>query len=233
MEKIYGYKTSDVLELARFIKERKNSSLSSTFERYGALHGKAKGTVRNLYYALAKKSAFDTEFCNKYLDGQPISVSKIVEFSKNEEKALIKDILIAKKGGRSVRSAIMELSNGDGKVALRYQNKFRNAVKNKPELIAEIVKELKDSGQDISPSVIEDNPLSSVSDVQLKKLKSEINGLVGKISLKIRRENELLKNRIAVLERENLKLMNLLYGTKNCSCSKKYLKNNADNQLLN
>ncbi len=233
MEKIYGYRTSDVLSLAKFIKERKNSSLSSTFERYGALHGKAKGTVRNLYYALAKKSAYDIEFCNKYLDGQPISVSKIVEFSENEEKELIKSILVAKKGGRSVRGAIMEIANGDGKVALRYQNKFRNAVKNKPELIAQIIKELKDSGQDVSSSVIEDNPLSCVSDVQLKKLKSEINCLVGKISLKIRRENEQLKNRIAVLERENLKLINLLYGVPNVNYDKKFFKKKDDVDILN
>ena len=224
MEKIYGYKTADVLELAKFIKERKNTSLSSIFAKYGSIYGKAKGTVRNLYYALAKKSVSDVDFCNKYLDGQPIKVAKIIEFSEVEEKELIKKVLLAKKSGHSVRSAIMELSNGDGKTALRYQNKFRNAVKNKPELLTQVVKELKESGQEVFIEAVEENPLSAVADVQLKKLKSEINGLVGKIAVQIRRENEFLKNRITLLERENVKLINLLYGTPNPVDIKKFFK---------
>ena len=81
MEKIYGYKEKDVLGLAEFIKNRGNASLSSVFEKYGLASGKAKGTVRNLYYALAKFSSENQEFCDKYLDGKPLKVSKIIEFN--------------------------------------------------------------------------------------------------------------------------------------------------------
>jgi hypothetical protein len=66
MEKIYGYKEKDVFALANFIKEKGELPLSTLFERFGAINGKAKGTVRNLYYALAKKSNADKEFCQKY-----------------------------------------------------------------------------------------------------------------------------------------------------------------------
>ena len=87
MEKIYGYKQDDVELLAEYLKNRRGGSLSKAFSEYGALHNKAKGTVRNLYYALAKKSVEDEQFCNKYFDGVPIKVSKIVEFDLDEDDA--------------------------------------------------------------------------------------------------------------------------------------------------
>jgi hypothetical protein len=135
MEKIYGYKEKDVLGLAQFIKNRGNASLSSVFEKYGLASGKAKGTVRNLYYALAKVSRQDDEFCKKYLNGKSLSVNQIVEFSSDEEQSLIDSILLERAQGKSVRSIIMNMANGDSRLALRYQNKYRNALKNKPNRI--------------------------------------------------------------------------------------------------
>lgn len=213
MEKIYGYKEKDVLGLAEYLKERKGESLSSVFEKYAVKSGKAKGTVRNLYYALAKASIESEDVRKKYLGEKPISVGRIVEFSKCEERSLIKQILIAKFEGKSVRSKIMELSNGDGKLALRYQNKFRNAMNNKPRLIAEIVRELKEEGKEIAQIQNEGrSAVGEISEVQLAKVKAEINSLVSRISLKVRKENEYLKNRVAFLESENLKLSSQLYG---------------------
>ncbi len=135
MEKIYGYKEKDVKGLAEFIKSRKNGTLSGAFSEYAIKAGKAQGTVRNLYYAVAKKSIVDDEFCQKYLDGKPLSVSKIESFDENEERKLVSDILKEKLKGRSVRSVILEMAEGDYKKALRYQNKFRNATRANPELI--------------------------------------------------------------------------------------------------
>ena len=56
MEGIYGYKEKDVIGLAKFIDERKGQSLSKTFESYAVISGKAKGTVRNLYYGILKEN---------------------------------------------------------------------------------------------------------------------------------------------------------------------------------
>ncbi len=221
MEKIYGYKEKDVYALAEFIKEKGETSLSNVFEKFGALYGKAKGTVRNLYYAVAKKSNLDKEFCQKYLGGKPIKISKIEEFSKQDEKQLIKDILIKKNKGKSVRSIIMEMANGDAKTALRYQNKYRNAIKNNPELINEIILEINSQGEKVS---IENNmhKKSIVSDAQFNKLKSEIDSLVEKISSKIKKENQYLKERINRLENENLKLISILYGSPNPTDARKF-----------
>ncbi len=233
MNKIYGYKEKDVKDFAEFIKGRKKESLSDIFSLYAKSSGKAKGTVRNLYYALAKTSKMDEEFCEKYFDGKPLSVGKIVSFSEEEEKHLIKRILLGRKDGQSVRGVIMELTEGDAKLALRYQNKFRNAIKNKPRLIAEIVKELKDEGQEIGQYSRVANPAEFISEKQLGALKREINNLVGKIALKTKKENEILRERVSVLERENLRLSTLLYGDGKKPNAARYFKVRGREELLN
>lgn len=233
MEKIYGYREKDIIGLAEFLKGKGNASLSETFERYGVLNGKAKGTVRNLYYALAKKSNEDQEFCQKYLGGKPLSVGKIIEFDGAEEKELIKKILIAKNEGRSVRSAIMELSDGDGKTALRYQNKFRNAIKNKPELIEAVIGEMKKEGKEVLLSQQKVCAEEIISEVQFRRLKSEINGMVSRISSKIRKENEYLKERVGVLERENIRLLSLLYGGEQPTDARKFFKTRSGKEYIN
>ena len=213
MEKIYGYKTDDVKLLAEFLKTRGNGSLTKAFSEFGAKFGKAKGTVRNLYYALAKKSVEDNEFCQKYLDGEPIKVSKIVEFNEKEERELIRKVLLDKASGKSVRSSIMDIANGNAKVALRYQNKYRNALKNKPELFNSVVKELSDSGYNVSDLDGFNAPYKHCqNDAQINKLKQEIDGLVGKIALNFQKENKALKERVCSLEKENLKLLKIIYG---------------------
>ena len=221
MEKIYGYKENDIIALAEFIKQRGEVSLSSLFEKFGAINGKAKGTVRNLYYALAKRSNEDKEFCQKYLGGKPIKISKIIEFTEQDEKALIKTIIEQKHLGRSVRSIIMEMANGDAKLALRYQNKYRNAIKNNSGLISEIVGEINSQGNNFYIE-IEKQPKNIISDVQFNKLKNEIDSLVQKISSKIKKENEYLKERVARLESENLKLVSILYGNQNPTDARKF-----------
>ena len=228
MEKIYGYKQDDVIKLAEFLKQRKNQKLSSVFENFAQENNKAKGTVRNLYYALAKKSTEDSEFCLKYFDGKPLSVNKIIEFTEEQQKSLIRKVLLMKKQGRSVRSAIMELANGDAKLALRYQNKFRNAMKSNPELVKKIALEIGDNADEFSPN----NFSGAISDAQFKRVKSEINGLVDRISLKVRKENVLLKERIGVLERENQKLYALLVD-KNKIDAIKYFRLKDQRSLLN
>lgn len=220
MEKIYGYKDKDIVALAEFIKEKGDNSLSNLFERFGAINGKAKGTVRNLYYALAKKSNLDKEFCQKYLNGKPIRISKIVEFTKQDEKELIKKIILQKNNGKSVRSIIMDMAKGDAKIALRYQNKYRNAIKNNPELVSEIISEINSEGNVFVQTKKEQK--SIVSDVQFNKLKNEIDSLVQKISSKIKRENEYLKERVNRLENENLKLVSILYGNQNLTDARKF-----------
>ncbi len=232
MEKIYGYKEKDIVGLAEFLKNRRGESLSSTFTKYALINGKAKGTIRNLYYALAKRSNTDKEFCDRYLDGKPIEINNIATFDCQEEKNLVRKILIERQNGKSVRSIIMGLADGDAKVALRYQNKFRNLLKNKPDLIAEVIGEIKSEGKD-GLFERENKPYKSLlSEQQFNKLKTEIDALIMRISSKLKKENEYLKERIGVLENENFKLVALLYG-KEKSGAKKYFKSSKQKEFIN
>ncbi len=227
MEKIYGYKEKDVIGLAEFLKDRGTESLSSTFTKYALINGKAKGTVRNLYYALAKRSNVDKEFCDKYLGGKPLLINNIAEFDADEEKKLVKQILVERQNGKSVRSVIMRLSNGDAKKALRYQNKFRNLIKNKPNLIAEVASEIKAEGKgELLMSVDKPNK-SPITEQQFNRLKTEIDALIGRISSSLRKENEYLKERIGILETENLRLTALLYGREKPSAKRYFNKKNS------
>ncbi len=232
MEKIYGYKEKDIIGLAEFLKDRGRDSLSSTFTKYALINGKAKGTVRNLYYALAKRSNVDKEFCDKYLNGKPIAINNIVEFDYNEEKKLVKKILIERQNGKSVRSVIMGLANGDAKLALRYQNKFRNLLKTKPNLISEVVSEIKAEGKGDLLLGTEKPVESPITEQQFNRLKSEIDSLIARISAKLKKENQYLKERIGVLENENLKLTALLYEREKSS-AKKYFKPTKPNEFIN
>ena len=212
MEKIYGYKEKDVIQLAKFINERKDLTLTKTFNEFAVEHGKSKGTVRNLYYALAKLSNKDQEFCDKYLNGQPIFVSEVENFSKEQEKELVKKVLLLKHQGKSVRNAINLLANGDAKLALRYQNKYRNFIKSKKSDLDIILKEIK-TEQGIEIELPSQEKQDYFNEIQLKRLKAEINGLVSRISEDLQKENQMLRERINFLQNENLKLNRLLYGT--------------------
>lgn len=212
MSKIYGYREEDVAKLAKFLAKEKEGKLIDKFEKFAKENGKAKGTVRNLYYAVAKRSNEDEDFCNTHFNGKPLAVEKIELFSSEQERQLIKNILRGKAKGQSVRKVIRGLCS-DEKTALRFQNKYRNACTNNVDLVNEIKDELKKEGIIIQEKSKKNQPI--VSDAQLNRLKVEINNLVSKISSKERRENQILKSKISVLEKENLRLSTLLYGNLN------------------
>ena len=127
----------------------------------------------------------------------------------------------------------MQMADGDAKKALRYQNKFRNALKTKPQMITEITKEIESEGGCVNYSFEKKKSQIAISSQQFDKLKFEIDGLVQKISNKIKKENEYLKQRIAVLENENHKLLALLYGSENTMDARKFFKNKTDKQFIN
>ena len=207
MEKLYGYKEKDVLGLYEYLKNKKGT-LSEVFKKYATETGKSTGTVRNLYYALVKLSKLDADFCEKYLDGIKLNSNKIVFFSEEEEKALIKKILMLKANGYSVRSAINHIADGEPKLALRYQNKFRGILKNKKELVDGVIKEIKAEHPDFSVKLPVKEKLDEhkVNDFYVLRIKKEINALFDRLLSKVKIENEELKTKIKILEIENLRL---------------------------
>lgn len=202
MEKLYGYKIGDVNGLINLIKKGEHKTLNQLFLDYSIKSGKSVGTVRNLYYALAKNLNDDVDALNKF-SIQKIKINTPKSFSKEDETKLINDVTNLKKQGHSIRNAVFLLANGDPKLALRYQNKYRNCIKNNPKLINESIE---NSSKD------KENPLPKISEFQMAKLKKEINGLVERIAINLTKENANLKKKIDELRLENLKLKTMLFS---------------------
>ncbi len=199
MNKINGYTEEEAKNLVDFIKEgkQKGKTLTYLFETYGLENGRAKGSVRNYYYALMKNEKGDERIV-KLLDGTELSVEKIREFTPEETDEVLRSILAEKSKGLSVRRAIFNLSGGDDKLMLRLQNKYRNTLKKEPGRIAEIAAEL---GLDEEVERLKRTEKSTVGqstrlperDFLRRRLESEINALYDRLAQALKTENERLR----------------------------------------
>ena len=193
MNKINGYTEEEAKSLVEYIWEGKQAgkTLTYLFAAYGAAHGRAKGSVRNYYYALMKNRKND-ERVVKLLDGKQLSVEQIREFTEEETDRVLRSILAEKSKGVSVRRAICNLSKGDDKLMLRLQNKYRNVLKKQPERIEAIAAEM-----GIRPT--------EKSFLQ-RRLETEINALYDRLTQSLKQENLRLSDENARLRRENVAL---------------------------
>ena len=205
MSKINGYTEEEAKSLVDFIKEgkQKGKTLTYLFETYGLQNGRAKGSVRNYYYALMKNEKGDERIV-KLLDGSELSVEKIREFTEEETDEVLRSILAEKSKGLSVRRAIFNLSGGDDKMMLRLQNKYRNTLKKEPERIVEIAMELglNEEAEKVRKggrANMEKKPLPD-RDFLRRRLENEINALYDRLAQALKAENERLR-----MENEHLK----------------------------
>ena len=205
MNKINGYTEEEAKELIEYVKEGKSrgKTLTSLFESYGLRHGRAKGSVRNYYYALMKNEKAD-ERVVRLLDGSHLTVEKIRAFSPAERDETLRKVLLEKSKGVSVRRAIFNLAGGDDKLMLRIQNKYRNTLKKEPERIAKIALELgldKDAHLP-RPRAKAEKAVPCDKDFLLKRLEREIDGLYDKLTQALKAENERLREENARLKEE-------------------------------
>ena len=205
MNKINGYTEEEAKNLVEFIKEgkRKGKTLTYLFETYGLKHGRAKGSVRNYYYALMKNERGDERIV-RLLDGSELAVETIREFTEEEANDAIRSILAEKSKGMSVRRAIFNLSGGDDKLMLRLQNKYRNTLKKQPEKIAEIAADLGFS--DEATRILQGNSARSQEkgapdkEFLRRRLENEINALYDRLAQALKVENERLRTENAALK---------------------------------
>ncbi len=192
MNKINGYTKEEAKSLIEYIWEGKKAgkTLTTLFSSYGKKSGRAKGSVRNYYYALMKKG--EEREVQSLLKGKNLTVEKIREFTEEETDEAIKQILMEKSKGVSVRRAICNLSKGDDKLMLRLQNKYRNVLKKEPERIQTIARQL--GLQEIEERSLE------------KKLEEEINALYERLTKSLKAENTRLFEENERLKKENERL---------------------------
>ena len=108
--------------------------LGPAFESVARQTGRKAGSVRNYYYTVYRK-----------MTGQNIGRTFEV-FTEEEIRRMLRFMLRAQAEGKSVRRAALELGNFDKSAMLRYQNKYRSVVKNRPELVLEAAQELRREG---------------------------------------------------------------------------------------
>ena len=204
MTKINGYTDEEAKTLVEYIKDgkRKGKTLTYLFATYGLEHGRAKGSVRNYYYALMKNERKDERIV-RLLDGSELAVEKIKEFTPEEADEVLRSILKEKSKGLSVRRAIFNLSGGDDKLMLRLQNKYRNTLKKQPQLLAEMAKEMglpEEAERLTSPKKSEKSLVDK--DYLRRRLENEINALYDRLAQGLKEENERLREENARLKGE-------------------------------
>ncbi|MBQ8308812.1 MAG: hypothetical protein IJX96_03160 [Clostridia bacterium] len=198
MTKINGYTEEEAKSLVEFIKEGKSKgkTLTYLFETYGLKRGRAKGSVRNYYYALMKNEKQDERIV-KLLDGSSLSVEKIREFTEEETDKVLRSILAEKSKGLSVRRAIFNLSGGDDKLMLRLQNKYRNTLKKNPARIAAIAEDmgLQEEVQRVNARTLGNKARPALPDKDFlrRRLENEINALYDRLAQALKAENERLR----------------------------------------
>ncbi|GEM_PF-141268 len=136
-----GWNKTDIeaLMLGAQQAKEKDLPLKTVFEDLARRTGRKPNSVRNYYYAMLKRNEYFSQMLGKPQAFQP--------FSEEEVFYLVKEVLKAQAKGESIRSCTLRLGNGDMKEMLRYQNKYRSAVKTNPHIIKEALKDLQDSGQ--------------------------------------------------------------------------------------
>ncbi len=207
MNKINGYTEEEARNLVEYIKagKQKGKTLTYLFETYGLSRGRAKGSVRNYYYALMKNERKDERIV-RLLDGSELSVEKIREFTPEETDEVLRSILAEKSKGMSVRRAIFNLSNGDDKLMLRLQNKYRNMLKKQPERIAAIAAEmgLDEEAERLTSGAEKTEKAKPDRDFLRRRLESEINSLYDRLAQGLKAENERLRHENERLKEELL-----------------------------
>ena len=108
-----------------------NRSLTSVFSKFAKETGRARGGIRNFYYAMLKEGEKNKDLSKIYPSLNRLKAERNLNFTKSEEEELFSRVNAGVRSGKSVRRTISEMANGNEKMALRYQNKYRNLLRKK------------------------------------------------------------------------------------------------------
>lgn len=198
MAKINGYSREEAESFVKYICQGKGQgkTLTRIFEEYATATHRAKGSVRNYYYALLKST--DNAEVREILKGTSLRAEDVRPFTDEETDKILREILRQKSKGVSVRRAVLNLADGDDKLMLRYQNKYRNVMSKQPERIERLMKECGLDSSDGGRQALEDK-INSLYDRLNSSLKDEVKRLTALVK-KLTDENSLLKLQVKNLQ---------------------------------
>jgi len=133
-----GWKPEEVKALKAEVEKANEAGepLRGVFERVSQRLGRKPNSIRNFYYAQLKGIHFTAQS-----RAMPFET-----FTDEEMRKLVEGVLRGRAEGLSVRACVTKMAGGDKTLMLRYQNKFRSLVKTKPDLVREVMDELKAEG---------------------------------------------------------------------------------------
>lgn len=109
--------------------------LREAFTHVGEQLQRKPNSIRNYYYARVRETP---ELAPRQ--------TPFRAFEADELHQLLRQVLIGRGGGESVRACVTRLAEGNRSRMLRYQNKYRSILKNRPELLMEVAEELRQEG---------------------------------------------------------------------------------------
>ncbi len=132
-----GWQEAETARLFSAVQEANASGapLRSVFESLSGDLGRKPNSIRNYYYA-----------CLRQQGGEGERAPAFRPFTAEETHELLRQVLMARGKGMSVRACVMALAEGSHSRMLRYQNKYRTVLKTRPELIAQVCEELRAEG---------------------------------------------------------------------------------------
>lgn len=133
-----GWQEEETNRLFTAVKEASASGepLRSVFESLSGDLGRKPNSIRNYYYACLRQ----------HPDAAQMKAAPFAVFTPEETHELLRQVLMARGEGMSVRSCVMKMAGGNHSLMLRYQNKYRTLLKHRPELIESVREELRREG---------------------------------------------------------------------------------------
>ena len=203
MKNLKTITANQLIEDCKLAKE-KGVSLTEVFKNTALKHNLASGSVRNFYYKIVGNKQ---KFFDDINIPDTLKPAFIEEFTKVETQSVIEKILLEKTNGKSVRQAVYDMANGNPKLALRYQNKYRCALKNdKNTVLLAIEKLTKIHGRCYNPYAYEE---------KFSKAEEKLSLTVDGILSSAKKEILALENKVENLKTENKKLKTELLKLKN------------------
>lgn len=141
--RILGWKLNEVEELLSNVTNRGEKSLLQVFDEFAQKTQRKSLSVRNFYYKILQLAENDNEI-GALLNANELSKNiRNIHFNCEDTLSLLR-VLLRNDRNISVRKACFELAEGDEKLMIRYQNKYRNALKQNPELVQQVLNELRE-----------------------------------------------------------------------------------------
>ncbi len=132
-----GWRQDEIDLLCSAVNEAadKGTPLRDVFADVGERLSRKPNSIRNFYYARVRETP---QLSTRQ--------APFRAFTPDELHQLLRGVLMGRGQGESVRACVTRMSGGDKAGMLRYQNKYRSILKNKPEMLLAVAEELRAEG---------------------------------------------------------------------------------------